>query len=88
MCTFNRIINIEHVIVQFHVDDLKVPEKDWTVLDDFLDTHRSKFGLKDVLKKNKGPAHKYLGITFAYSIRGKVILIKFDYLEEVIVEFA
>ena len=35
--TFNKMINSEQVTVQFHVDDLKVSNKDQNVLDAFLD---------------------------------------------------
>ena len=28
MCTFNKMVNGEHITVQFHVDDLKVSHKD------------------------------------------------------------
>ena len=43
MCTFNKMVSGEKVIVQFHVDDLKVSRKDQAVLDDFLDELRSEF---------------------------------------------
>ena len=44
MYTFNKKVNGEQVIVQFHVDDLKVLHKDQAVLDDFLIELRSEFG--------------------------------------------
>ena len=36
MCTFNKMVNGEQIMVQFHVDDLKVLHKEQTVLEDFL----------------------------------------------------
>ena len=36
MYTFNKMVNGEHITVQFHVDDLKVSHKEQSVLDDFL----------------------------------------------------
>ena len=44
VCTFNKIVNSEQVIAQFHVDDLKVSHKDPAILNDFLDELRSEFG--------------------------------------------
>ena len=82
------MVNGEQIIVQFHVDDLKVSHKDHTVLDDFLSDLRSEFGQEDELMENKGLVHEYLGITIYYSIAGKVVFTMFDYLENVIFEAA
>ena len=43
MCTFNKMMNSEQVIVQFHVDDLKFSHNNQSVLDDFLNKLRSEF---------------------------------------------
>ena len=88
MCTFNKMINSEQIIVQFHVDNLKVLHKDKAVLDDFLNDLRSEFGQEDELTGNRGLVHKYLGVTINYLIAGKVVFTMFDYLEDVIVECA
>ena len=34
MCTFNKMVNDEQIMVQFHVDDLKVSHKEESVLED------------------------------------------------------
>ena len=47
MCTFNKMVNGEQIIVQFHVDDLKVSHNEQVVLDDFLSTLRSESGQED-----------------------------------------
>ena len=88
MCTFNKMVNSEQIIVQFHVDDLKVSHKELSVLEDFLGDLRSEFGQEDELTENTGLAHEYLGITIDYSIAGKVVFPMFDYREDVIVEAA
>ena len=41
------MVNGEQIIVQFHVDDLKVSRKDQAVLEDFLDEHSSEFRQED-----------------------------------------
>ena len=82
------MVNGEQIIVQFHVDDLKVSPKNQAVLEDFLGELRSEFGQEDELTENKGLVHKYLGITIDYLITGKAVFIMFNYLENVIVEAA
>ena len=50
-------MNGEHVTVQFRVDDLKVSDKDQTVLEDFLNNLGDEFGQEDKLTENKGLVH-------------------------------
>ena len=45
---------MKNIIVQFHVDDLKVLHKDQPVLEDFLSNLRDKFGQEDKLTETKG----------------------------------
>ena len=47
MCTFNKMMNGEQIMVQFHVDDLKVSHKEESVLEDFLGNLRNEFGRND-----------------------------------------
>ena len=88
MCTFNKIVNGEQIIVQFYVNDLKVSHKDQAVLEDFLGVLRSESGQEDKLTENKELIHKYLGITIDCSIPGKLVFTISDYLEDVTVEAA
>ena len=46
MCTFNKMVNIEQITVQFHVDDLKVSHMDQAVLEDFLSNLGMNLGKK------------------------------------------
>ena len=82
------MVNGEQIIVQFHVDDLKVSHKDPALMENFLNELRSEFGQEDELTENKGLVHKYLGITIDYSIAGKVVFKMFGYLEDVIMKAA
>ena len=87
MCTtFNKIVNSEHITVQFHVDDLKVSHKKQSILDDFLKDLRDEFDQEYELIKNKFFFHKHLGITIDYLILRKVVFTMFDCLKDVIVE--
>ena len=80
------MVNGENITVQFHVDDVKVSQKDQTVLDDFLTNLRDEFGQEDKLTENKQLVREYLGITIDYSIPRKVVFTMFDYLKDVMVE--
>ena len=82
------MVNNEQIIVQFHVDDLKVSHKDQDVLNDFLNELMSEFKQEDELTENRELVHEYLGIIIDYSIMGKVIFMMFNYLEDVSVECA
>ena len=82
------MFNGEQIIVQFHIDDLKVSHKEQSVMDDYLSDLRSEFGQEDELIVNTRLVHEYLGITIDYSTAGKVVFTMFDYLEDVIVEAA
>ena len=53
MCTFKKMVNGEQIIVQFHVDDLKVSHKEKSVLEDFLKDLRDKSGQEDELTRTK-----------------------------------
>ena len=62
MCTFNKIVNVEQITVQFHVDDVKVSYKEQSVLDNFLKDLRDEFDQEAKLTENKGLVHEYLGL--------------------------
>ena len=57
ICTFNKMVNGEKIIVQFHINDLKVLYKGQSVLVDFLGNLRSVFRQEDNLTENKGLPH-------------------------------
>ena len=57
------MVKSEQVIIQFHVDDLKVLHKNQSVLDDFLDELGSEFWQEYEMTENRGLVYKYLGIT-------------------------
>ena len=82
MWTFNKLVNGEHITVQFHFDDLKVSQKNQAVLDDFLYELRQEYELTET----RGVVHEYLGITIDYLIAGKVVFTMFNYLKDMFVE--
>ena len=43
ICTFNKMVNGDQIVVQFHVDDLKVSQKDEAVLEGFFTDLRDEF---------------------------------------------
>ena len=86
MCTFNKMVNGNQLTIQFHVDDLKASHHDPDVLRDIVNWLRKEFGKEHQLTENIGKLHDYLGIIINYSIKGKLVLTMFDYLEDIIVE--
>ena len=85
-CTFNKIVNGNQLMVQFHVDDLKISHKENGPINEFLSGLRDEFGQEDELTENTGLVHDYLGMTIDYSLKDKVVFTMFDYLEDIIIE--
>ena len=57
MCTFNKIINANKLIVQFHVNNLKVSHQSKQLLRNFVNVLQEEFGKEDKLTENEGLAH-------------------------------
>ena len=87
MCTFNKMMNGNQLMVQFHVDDLKASHPDLDVLWDFVNQLHKEFGKEHQLTENIGKLNDYLGITIDYSIKGKVVFTMVDYLKDIIVKY-
>ena len=88
MCTFNKIVNGNQLMVQFYVDDLKASHHDPEILKEFVNQLRKEFGKEHELSKNIGILHNYLGITIDYSMKGKVVFTMFDYLKDILLLIA
>ena len=56
-CTFNKMVNGDELIVQFHVDNLKASHKDKKVLDDFMHKLTKQFGNEAELSETTGKVH-------------------------------
>ena len=68
-CVFNRDFNGKQCTACVHVDDLKITCADPAGVEDTIDKLTDKYKTVTV---TRGPIHSYLGMTFDYSVKGKV----------------
>jgi hypothetical protein len=86
-CVANREINKKQQTVRFHVDDLKSSHVEKEVNDQFEKWLNKKYGAHGKVKVTRGETHDYLGMTFDYSKKGKVIVDMSEYISNMIDEF-
>jgi hypothetical protein len=60
--------------VCWHVDDLKANHMKPQVVDDFIDWVKRQYGTIGEVKVTRGKFHTYLGMIWAYSEPGQVIV--------------
>ena len=85
--TFNKMINGKQCTIQFHVDDLKLSHLEQDELDKIIDHLNGIFDSdKELIATWYGKIHEYLGMTFDWSVDGKVIFTMYDYLEDILAE--
>ena len=81
-CVANKMINGRQMTVVWHVDDLKVSHRDSREVDKFIEFIKSKYeDDAGKVKVTRGKKHKYLGMTFDYSVPGSVRIDMNDYIE-------
>ena len=91
-CVANKIIEGEQMTICFHVDDCKLSHKDKKVNDRMIKWLRQEYEsiFEDGSGKmtvNRGKVHKYLGMTLDYTVRGRVKITMFDYVDEILAAF-
>jgi len=79
MCVFNREANGVQCTVSIHVDDLFITCVDEDVIEELLADLTDKY--KD-LSINRGKVHSYLGMTFDFSVAGRVSITMLGYIKE------
>lgn len=86
-CVANRIVNGKQHTIRFHVDDVMSSHINPKVNDKFENwLNRNYGGLKKVTS-TRGKVHDYLGMTFDFSVKGKVKIKMDDYVEKMINSF-
>ena len=86
-CIANRMINGKQHTIRFHVDDLMSSHMDPKVNDKFLVWLNKMYGKHGEVKATRGKIHDYLGMTFDFSKKGKVIVSMKDYMCKLVDEF-
>ena len=86
-CVANRERDGKQHTVVFHVDDLKSSHVNSKVNDEFAAWLVKKYGADGKVKVHRGKVHDYLGMTFDYSKKGKVIIDMIPYVEDMLDEF-
>jgi hypothetical protein len=88
LCVANKIIDKRRHTVRFHVDDLMCSHKDPKVNDDFVKWLKKLYGNHGKVTVTRGDIHDYLGMTFNFSVKGKVMIDMIDYMESMVDDFS
>jgi hypothetical protein len=87
-CVANKIIEKRQHTVRFHVDDLMCSHMDAKVNDDFVKWLNKLYGNHGKVTVTRGDVHDYLGMTFDFSVTGKVMIDMIDYMESMVDDFS
>lgn len=83
-CVANKIVNGKQCTIVFHVDDLKISHVDEKIVTSIITELEKRYGDIMPLSINRGKVHDYLGMTFDYTIPGKLMITMYDYVDGVI----
>jgi len=84
MCVFNKTVNGVQVTVIMHVDDLKVTSAELEQVESVAKLLTDKYR---ALTIHRGKVHNYLGMTWDYSVEGKVKITMDGYVADVLKEY-
>jgi hypothetical protein len=85
-CVANKIVNGKQCTVIWHVDDLKITHAEQEVVDEVTELLNKEYGKHAPLTITRGKIHEYLGMTFDYRKKGKVIISMKEYIAAMIDE--
>ena len=83
-CVANKVINNKQCTIAFHVDDLKISHRDEEVVTNIIEELNKRFGDIMPLSVSRGKVHDYLGMTFDYTTKGKLMITMYDYIDGII----
>jgi hypothetical protein len=89
-CVANKIVDgTQQMTICFHVDDCKLSHCSSRANDNMIDWLHQEY--KSIFEDgsgemtvSRGRVHKYLGITLDYTVRGRVNILMFDYVDKII----
>jgi hypothetical protein len=87
-CVANKEMHDLQHTVRFHVDDLMCSHMDPKVNDDFETWLNLMYGSHGKVTTTRGKRHDYLGMTFDFSVKGKVMIDMIDYMEAMVDDFS
>ena len=86
ICVFNKSVEGVQCTITLHVDDLMVTSVNEKLIDEVMDMLRLKYEREDAkLEVKEGKIHNYLGMTFDFTMKGKVYLTMKKYISELLV---
>jgi hypothetical protein len=86
-CVANKLIGKLRHTVRFHVDDLMCSHMDPRVNDEFEIWLNHMYGSHGKVTTTRGNIHDYLGMTFDFSQKGKVMIDMIAYMEAMVDDF-
>jgi len=87
-CVANRDMQGKQQTIRFHVDDLMSSHVDANVNTEFLAWMNEKYGKHSEVKATRGNIHDYLGMTFDFSKKGKVMVGMERYMSAMVDDFS
>ena len=84
VCVINKKLNDKQATIVWHVDNLKISHAKAKILTSILDYLSVRYGGTMPLTISRGKIHKYLGMTFDYTKKGKVKVIRYDYIDGIL----
>jgi hypothetical protein len=87
-CVANKSIDDTLHTVRFHVDDLMCSHMDPRTNDEFEVWLNKMYGDHGPVTTTRGNVHDYLGMTFDFSVKGKVMIDMIDYMERMVDDFS
>ena len=85
-CVANKIINGKQCTIIWHVDDLKISHVDPKVVNNIIKKLEEKFGQESPLVTSQGKKIVYLGMCIDYTIKGKVKISMYDFIDKMLAE--
>jgi hypothetical protein len=91
-CVANKIVAGTQMTICFHADDCKLSHRSSRANDNIIDWLHQEYEsiFEDGSGKmtvSRGRVHKYLRMTLDYTVRGRVNILMFDYVDEIINAF-
>jgi len=85
-CVANKIINGKQCTIIWHVDDLKISHVEQKIVSDIIKKLEDKFGQESLLVTSQGIIVEYLGMCINYTIKGKVKISMYEYIDKMLEE--